>query len=132
MDQEEIQERMEEVMDHYQHPKSFGSLSSYTFAWRQKNPSCGDTFTIYVLLDEDNETIKDVAFEGEGCAISTASISMFSEHIKGMAYDAAKELSKEDVLDLLGIPISPGRLNCALLSLRAFEGGVRRFEDAGK
>ncbi|MCA9495683.1 MAG: iron-sulfur cluster assembly scaffold protein [Nanoarchaeota archaeon] len=127
-DKEEQNFYLEQLMDNYKNPQNFGELKNYTFFKHQKNASCGDTFDIYVKLDEKNEKIVDVKFKGEGCAISTASMSLLSQELTNMDYTKAKTLTDKDIYDLIGIKITPSRINCALLSLKAFKNGVLEFE----
>ena len=77
------------------------------------------------LLIEDG-VIADVRFTGRGCAISQASASLLTDELKGMAVEQAKVYSKDDLLELIGIPLSknPTRLKCALLSLKALKAGL--------
>lgn len=128
MDQEEQEFYMEQLMDNYKNPVNVGKLEDYTFLFRQKNVSCGDTFEIYVKIEEDK--ITNVKYSGEGCAISTASISLLSQDLIGMKYEDAKKLIPENIYEMLGIKISPGRINCALLSLNAFLNGSKEFESS--
>lgn len=116
---------MEQLMDNYKNPQNIGKLEDYTFSRFQKNVSCGDAFTIYVKVE--NNKILDCKFEGEGCAISTASFSLLSQKLIGMDLDKAKGLKDKDVYELIGIKISPGRTNCAMLSLNAFLNGSKEL-----
>ena len=70
-----------------------------------------------------------VAFHGKGCAISQASASMLTEMIEGMPLDEVKQISKDDILEMLGIPIGPVRMKCALLSLKALKAGIYGVEE---
>jgi len=88
----------------------------------EKNIKEGDEITIQLIL-EDNQ-IKEVRFSGQGCAISQASTSMLTDKIKKMDIEEIKCLNKDDVLEMLHIPISPGRLKCALLSLDTLRGAL--------
>lgn len=69
------------ILDHSKRPRNFGRVEHATCQAAGHNPLCGDRLTIYLLLDGDR--IRDVAFEGSGCAISTASASLMTEMIKG-------------------------------------------------
>jgi nitrogen fixation NifU-like protein len=115
---------MQQLMDNYQNPKNYGKLENYTLFSHQKNITCGDTFDIYIKLN-DNNIIEDVKFNGEGCAISTASFSLLTQKLKGMSLENAKKISEKDLKKLLGIKVSPGRMNCALLSFRALEDSLK-------
>ena len=106
----------DEILEHYRAPHNFGTLESPDASYEGNNPLCGDRITIQVALADD-DTVSDVAFSGRGCAISQASASLLTDEIKGQPVAAVKELTNQDVLDLLGIEISPARLKCALLSI---------------
>lgn len=112
----------ENILDHYKHPRNFGELPQATIVQEEHNPLCGDQLTMYLLVED--EQIKDVRFRGKGCAISQAAASMLTETLVGKTTDEAKSVTKEDVLDLLGIPIGPVRLKCALLSLKTLKAGL--------
>ncbi|GIV95672.1 MAG: iron-sulfur cluster scaffold-like protein [Herpetosiphonaceae bacterium] len=112
----------ENILDHYKHPRNYGTLERPTYSREEHNPLCGDRLRIDLLVEGD--VITDVRFTGRGCAISQASASMLTEELLGKTVDEAKTISKQDILDLLGIPIGPVRLKCALLSLKALKAGI--------
>ncbi len=120
---------LEQLMDNYKNPKNIGEIKDYTFFRHQKNTSCGDTFDLFVKLDEKNEKIVNVKYKGQGCAISTASMSLLSQKLIGMDMKQAKKLSEKDIYEMLGIKITAGRINCALLSLKTFHNGIDDFEN---
>ena len=128
-DIEEQQFYMEQLMDNYKNPTNVGTIEDYTFLRHQKNASCGDTFDMYVKLNNQNQ-IEDVKYKGEGCAISTASMSLLSKKLIGMDFEEAKKLIDEDVYELIGVKISPGRINCAMLSINAFKAGAEEYENS--
>lgn len=113
----------ENILDHYRHPRNTGTLADATHSHEEHNPLCGDIVRIDLHVNEDN-VIDKVAFSGKGCAISQASASMLTELLEGKSLDEAKQISKEDILDLLGIEIGPVRMKCALLSLKVLKAGV--------
>lgn len=119
---------LEQIKENYQNPQNQGKIKDYTFLSHYKNPSCGDTFDMYVKLDSENDKIIDVKYFGQGCAISTASMSLFSEKLIGMKFSDAKKLENNDIYELLGIKISPTRINCAMISLMTFKKGSTEFE----
>lgn len=106
----------DEILEHYRHPHNFGSLEHPDVSYEGSNPLCGDRITLMLDLDEDG-TVTDVAFTGRGCAISQASASLLTDSLRGRSTDDLRALGKDDILELLGIEISPARLKCALLSL---------------
>ena len=106
----------DEILEHYRNPHNFGVLESPTTAKEGANPLCGDRITLMLGINDEGR-IEEVAFTGRGCAISQASASMLTDEIKGKTLDEIAQLGKQDVLDNLGIEISPARLKCAMLSL---------------
>lgn len=118
----------ENILDHYRNPRNKGRLENPTHTHEEYNPLCGDVIRIDLHVN-DNDVIDEVRFEGQGCAISQASASMLTEMIEGKTLDEAKELSKADILEALGIEIGPVRLKCALLSLKVLKAGVYGLPD---
>lgn len=106
----------DEILEHYRQPHNFGSLEAPDAVQEGHNPLCGDRITLMLAFDEAG-SVRDVAFSGRGCAISQASASLLTDALRGMPLTEAEALTNQDVLDLLGIQISPARLKCALLSL---------------
>jgi nitrogen fixation protein NifU and related proteins len=104
------------ILDHYRNPRNFGSLTEPDASAEDLNPLCGDQ--IRMEFDIDDGVVRDVRFSGKGCAISQASASMLTETIKGMRVEEIAKLSKDVVLENVGIGISPTRLKCATLGLR--------------
>src|ERR1700704_731624 len=105
----------EYILDHYKNPRNFGRIEQPDVTHEEYNPLCGDMVGMDFQVRDG--VIEDVRFHGRGCAISQASASLMTERLKGMTLEDARRVSKEDVLDELGIAISPARLKCALLSL---------------
>jgi nitrogen fixation protein NifU and related proteins len=105
-----------EILEHYRHPHNFGTLEHPDVSQEGSNPLCGDRLTIQLAID-DGDIIRDVAFTGRGCAISQASASLLTDRLRGMPLTDVARLTRQDVLDDLGIEISPARLKCALLSI---------------
>ena len=113
----------DEILEHYRNPHNFGTLEQPTAVKEGANPLCGDRITLMLGID-DAGNVNDVAFTGRGCAISQASASMLTDEIKGKSLDQIAQLGKVDVLDNLGIEISPARLKCAMLSLETLRQAV--------
>ena len=114
----------EVILDHYKNPRHHGKLDPNDFTFEDENPLCGDKLRIDVRLDETGQRVAEVAFSGRGCAISQASASLLTEAIEGKTLDEVKALTKDDILDLLGIELGPVRLKCALLSLKVLKAGA--------
>ncbi len=104
----------EVILQHYRSPKNFGPLEGASRVGEESNPLCGDHITLRLKVDPATEKIDQVRFEGDGCAISVASASMLTEKVAGLTLGEAGKLTRDDVLKLLGIPLSPVRLKCAL------------------
>jgi nitrogen fixation protein NifU and related proteins len=103
------------ILDHYRHPHNFGVLEAPTVSSEGANPLCGDRITM--MLDISDGVVRDVAFTGRGCAISQASASLLTDEIKGKTVADVEKMTPDDLLELIGVEISPARLKCALLSL---------------
>ncbi len=108
------------ILDHYRNPRNFGHLEAPTVTAEDLNPLCGDRIRMELLVDADG-TVKDVRFSGKGCAISQASASMLTENVRGKSLEAVAKLTKEAVLENVGIGISPTRMKCAMLGLRVLK-----------
>jgi nitrogen fixation NifU-like protein len=106
----------DEILEHYRQPHNFGTLEEPDATYEGSNPLCGDRITMMLSIGDQGQ-VTDVAFTGRGCAVSQASASMLTDEIKGKTLEDIGLLQSQDVLDLLGIEISPARLKCALLSL---------------
>ena len=112
----------EYILDHYKNPRNFGRIEGADISHEENNPLCGDV--VGMDFKVAGGRIEDVRVHGRGCAISQASASLLTERLKGMTLDEARHIGKEDVLDELGIEISPARLKCALLSLKVLKVGA--------
>jgi len=112
----------EYILDHYKNPRNFGRLEDADISHEENNPLCGDVVGMDIKTRDG--VIDDVRFHGRGCAISQASASLLTERLKGMSLDDAREIGKQDVLEELGIEISPARLKCALLALKVLKVGA--------
>lgn len=116
----------EQIMDHYRNPRNKGHLQELSFKHTENNPLCGDELEIEVKVNGD--TISDIRFSGKGCSISQASASMLTELVKQKKINEINEITREDIMDMLGIPIGPVRVKCAMLSLVALKNGIKEFE----
>jgi len=114
----------ENVLDHYRHPRNQGKLDSTTISHSEKNWSCGDEVTVHLQIEDD--VIRDVRWEGAGCAISQAAMSLLSEKLIGMKVDAAMALKQKEIFEFLGVPISPRRYQCALIGLHTFKNAMHK------
>jgi nitrogen fixation protein NifU and related proteins len=118
------------IIDHYKNPQYRGHLNPNDIQFEDDNPLCGDHIEITLRVGADGN-VAEGRFDGKGCAISQASADLLIESIIGKPVEAVKKLSKQDVLDLLGIELGPVRLKCALLSLKVLKAGVYGLGEAG-
>jgi len=107
----------EVILDHYKSPRGHGLIENADAQAEGQNPLCGDEVTISVKFGADGETIERVGFEGRGCAISQAATSMLTELVQGRKASEVAVLAKEELLEEIGIPLTPIRLKCAILGL---------------
>jgi nitrogen fixation NifU-like protein len=118
----------ENILDHYKHPRNSGTIADADASAEGMNPLCGDEVTISVRFGADGETIEDVRFAGRGCAISQAATSMLTELIKGRRVSEVADLDKEELLDEVGIPLTPIRLKCAILGLHTLKVALHKAQ----
>src|SRR2546423_12177228 len=107
----------EVILDHYKSPRGHGLIENADAQAEGQNPLCGDEVTISVKFGADGETIESVGFEGRGCAISQAATSMLTELVQGRTASEVAVLDKDELLEEIGIPLTPVRLKCAVLGL---------------
>jgi len=119
----------EVIIDRYKTPHYRGRLDPHDISFEDDNPLCGDHIAVTLRLDGDNR-VSAAAFDGHGCAISQASADLLMESIVGKTLDEVKTLTKQDVLNLLGIELGPVRLKCALLPLKVLKAGVYGLGEA--
>lgn len=111
------------IIDHFKNPQYRGHLDPNDIQFEDDNPLCGDHIEITMRVDGTGK-VTDGRFNGKGCAISQASADLLIESILGKSLDDVKKLTKQNMLDLLGIELGPVRLKCALLSLKVLKAGV--------
>ncbi len=109
----------EEILEHYKKPHNKGSIDHPDLFGHGNNPVCGDDISIYVKVEDG--VITDVRFDGRGCAISQASVSMLTDRLKGMRLSEARKLDADEIKEMLHIPLSAVRLKCATLGLKVFQ-----------
>ena len=116
----------EVILDHYKNPRGHGVMEDADAEAEGQNPLCGDEVTIYVSFGDDGDTIDEVKFEGRGCAISQAATSMLMEMVQGRTVSDVARLDKEELLEEIGIPLTPVRLKCAILGLGVLKVALHR------
>ncbi|MDQ4057314.1 MAG: SUF system NifU family Fe-S cluster assembly protein [Thermoproteota archaeon] len=114
------------ILDHYRNPRNKGKLPDADVSTHDSNPLCGDEIDIHLKVDQGK--IKDIKFEGRGCAISQASASMLTEMVLDKPLTAVKDLAKDDILENIGLMnLGPARIKCALLSLKVLKMGMINY-----
>ena len=117
------------LIDYYRNPRNYGRIENAKIISKDANPLCGDEVEIFINVD--NEKISEAKFVGNGCIISIAATSLLLEKILNADLNHVLKLDKEFILQLLGIDLSPIRLKCALLPLKALKLGVCKFLSYG-
>ena len=120
---EELEMYKENIIDHYKHPRNKGVIKEETHTAQEFNPLCGDKITMHIKVM--GGVIRDISFEGDGCAISQASASLLTEDVKGKKVEDVKKMINCDVHALLKIPISHSRRKCAFLSLKTIQEALK-------
>ncbi len=115
----------QELLDHYRHPRNYGVLSHAHMSTEILNPSCGDQISLQIAVVDDR--LDQVRFQGKGCVISLAAASLLTECVLHKPLDLLEVFSKEDMVDLVGIPLGPTRLRCALLALEALHRAIALY-----
>lgn len=110
------------ILDHYQHPHNHGTIENADVSYEDTNPLCGDKIRIDMKVRDG--IVEDVKFSGKGCAISQASASMLTDEIKGKSLEDVRNLDKQAIFDMVGIPLGPSRVKCALLPLKVVKSGA--------
>ncbi|MGV8163073.1 MAG: iron-sulfur cluster assembly scaffold protein [Candidatus Nanoarchaeia archaeon] len=121
----------QELLELYRNPKNRGVMINPHIHTEDSNPLCGDQVEIFLRLDKEGK-IQDALFEGKGCVISMASTSLLLEHIKGKTLKEIDDITREDLLDMIGINLTPSRIKCATLSLVTVKKGIQEKTEKTK
>jgi len=117
----------ENIIDHHKHPRMRGELEGHDFAFEDENPLCGDRIRIELCVDE-NQRVTEAVFSGAGCAISQAATDMLLESVVGKSLEDVRSMSKESIMEMLGIELGAVRMKCALLPLKVLKAAVYQIE----
>lgn len=107
------------ILDLYRHPHNSGIIERADFDVENSNPSCGDVIRLMITFDDD--TVREAAHSGHGCVISQAAVSLLTDHIKGKTKKQLAQITTDDIVSLLGIPVSHTRIGCATLGLKILQ-----------
>ena len=116
----------EQILDHYGNPRNEGPLEDADLSHERDNPVCGDV--VRLDINFQNGAVSEAAFSGQGCVISMASASMFTERIVGKTIDKLKAMDDEDIFEMLGVDLGPSRANCGVLPLRVLQEALAEWE----
>lgn len=116
----------ENILDHYRHPRGKGKMDNPTISHTEINVSCGDEVTMELLLEDGK--IQEVRWEGTGCALSQAGISMLSEELQGMNMEEAQKMDPQHIYDLFGVPVGARRTKCALLCIHTLKNALHTYK----
>ena len=117
---------VENIVDHFEHPRNKGRMENADVQLGGGNPGCGDLITMYVKVN-DEDRVEAVTFEGAGCTISQAGGSMVSEMATGLTLDEVKDLGLSDITEEMGDEIVRSRVRCATLALGTLQAAVDQF-----
>lgn len=116
------------ILEHYKNPSNRGTLDPADYSYQDVNPLCGDEIRMDVRVEDDR--ISEIRFSGRGCAVSQASASILTEMVEGKTLEDVKALTREELLDEIGIPVSPARMKCAMLGLKVLKAGIYGIDHA--
>jgi nitrogen fixation protein NifU and related proteins len=120
----------ENLLDHYRNPRNHGKMMNPHIHKEDSNPLCGDVIEIFVRVK--NGKVDSVSFEGKGCVISQATASMLTDELKGKTLAEVQSLERENILDLIGLTLTPTRVKCAMLPLMTIKKGIIEYESKKK
>jgi nitrogen fixation NifU-like protein len=121
----------EVIVERYKNPAFRGELDPHDISFEDENPLCGDQIRIDLRVNEQ-EIVTEAAFSGHGCAISQASADLLLESVIGKSLEHVKNLTRDDILEMLGIELGPVRMKCALLPLKVIKAGVYGLGDSSE
>lgn len=123
MDREEL---MQLMLDHYENPRHYGAREGSDVVQKGGNPGCGDIITIYLKLDDD-EIIRDVSFDGEGCILSQATTSMITDVVLGKTAQEVEKMNPDVITDLIGKDLALTRPRCATLGITTIKQAIQQW-----
>lgn len=116
----------DQLLDHYQHPRNFHPLSDATHHAHADNPLCGDDIDIFLKVTDDH--VADISFQSQSCAVTMATASLLTEHLKNKSLDDLRTIHLDAILELLGTPLTATRQQCALVVVTAIHKAIGIIE----
>ena len=116
---------IDHLVDHYEHPRNKHRMEDADVQLGGGNPGCGDLITVYLKIEDDR--IKDISFDGEGCTISQAGGSIIAEMAEGMSLDEVKALGLDTMKEEMGEDVVKSRVLCATLALGTVQAAVDQY-----
>lgn len=113
----------EQILEHYHNPLNCGVIKNPSHQYHNHNPLCGDELTVYLKVDKG--VIKKVRYQAQGCALSVSAMSLLSGKVEGKSVESILEMTKDDILEIIGIQVGPVRLKCVLLGLQTLQQALR-------
>ncbi|HLC93415.1 MAG TPA: iron-sulfur cluster assembly scaffold protein [Patescibacteria group bacterium] len=120
----------EELMEVYKNTKNRGTLSSPSVEVLEKNPLCGDQIKLQFEIEDG--VIKNAKFDASACAVSVISSAYLLDKLFGKTLEQAKKITKEELLDTLGINLTTSRVKCATLALEGLKHALEKYENTKK
>lgn len=117
------------VLDHFRHPRNFGSIKNADSIGEVGNMTCGDVMKLYLKIEKNQkgqDFIKNIKFETMGCAAAIATSSVVTELAKGKTLSAALKITNQDVINALG-NLPPIKIHCSLLAIKALEKAIKDY-----
>ncbi len=116
------------ILEHYRNPSNRGVLDPADYSYEDVNPLCGDEIRMDVRVLDDH--VSEIKFSGRGCAVSQASASILTEMVEGKSLAEVKAIGRDELLDEIGIPVSPARMKCAMLGLKVLKASIYGIDHA--
>ncbi len=114
----------QEFIYHYKNQPNSKKLDAANYSGRDANFSCGDSIEVQILADE-NGKIFDIGYQSDGCIISTGTMSILSDELIGKNISEINSLNKEEVLELIGLDVTPSREKCVMVSINALKDAIK-------
>lgn len=116
----------ENILDHHKHPRHYDLLVDPSVSHTEANLTCGDTVHLTLRIEDDR--ITDIGWNGEGCAISQAAMSILSDELINKPVAEISTIGEQHIKDLLGVPVGTRRLKCALLCLHTLKNTLHTYK----